>query len=164
MAEFLDKLTSYNLFNYLLPGVVFAVCASGLTGINFIQEDLVVGAFFYYFLGVVISRIGSLFIEPVLKWIKFIRFESYEDYLSASKKDDQISVLLEANNMYRTLLSTFICLLTFKAYLVLEGLIWKNLAINGWTAVFALALLFLFSYRKQTKFIASRIRKQVDGE
>lgn len=67
MKEILDKLTSYNLFNYLLPGVVFAVLASKVTRFTLIQQDLVAGAFLYYFIGLVISRFGSLILEPILK-------------------------------------------------------------------------------------------------
>ena len=49
MKELLAKLSSYNLFNYLLPGILFVVIAEELTKFSFIQEDLVLGVFVYYF-------------------------------------------------------------------------------------------------------------------
>ena len=49
MKELLDRLGSYNIFNYLLPGAVFAAIASSLTDYSFIQNDVLVGAFVYFF-------------------------------------------------------------------------------------------------------------------
>ena len=72
MKEILDKLSSYNLFNYLLPGVIFVVIANKVTHYDFIQDDIVIGAFLYYFIGMVISRFGSLAIEPILKYLSFL--------------------------------------------------------------------------------------------
>jgi len=67
MKDLLDKLSSYDIFNYLLPGVIFAVLAEKLTSFSFIKKDIILGVFLYYFIGLVISRIGSLFIEQFLK-------------------------------------------------------------------------------------------------
>ena len=67
MKELLDKLSSYNIFNYLLPGILFSVLASKTTELNLIQIDIILGVFVYYFIGLIISRIGSLIIEPILK-------------------------------------------------------------------------------------------------
>ena len=60
MDGLLDKISSYNIFNYLLPGSLFAVIADAVTDYRLIQEDIVVGLFLYYFIGLVVSRIGSL--------------------------------------------------------------------------------------------------------
>ena len=83
--EILDKLSSYNLFNYLLPGIIFVVVASNVTHYDFIQDDIVIGVFLYYFIGLVISRFGSLVIEPILKHFSFIQFADYKDFIAASK-------------------------------------------------------------------------------
>jgi hypothetical protein len=47
MLELLDEISSYNLFNYLLPGVLFAVMASKMTHYSFLGYDIVVAAFLY---------------------------------------------------------------------------------------------------------------------
>jgi hypothetical protein len=57
MKELLDKISSYNLFNYLLPGVLFATLAEYLTSYHLVQDDLVVGAFVYYFMGLVVMAV-----------------------------------------------------------------------------------------------------------
>jgi len=157
MKELLDKLTSYNLFNYLLPGVVFVALATKITHYSFVQENIVLAAFLYYFIGLVISRVGSLLIEPALRRLSFIKFAEYADFVAASKKDTKIEVLSEANNTYRTLCSLLLSLLILKGYEIIEEqLIW----LESWGVVLlivALFIMFLFSYRKQTSYITRRI-------
>jgi hypothetical protein len=158
MTELLNKLSSYNLFNYLLPGVLFAILASETTPYQFIQKDIITGVFFYYFLGLVVSRFGSLAIGPVLKGLSFIKFADYKAFVAASKKDAQIEVLSEANNTYRTLCSLFSLLLMLKLYARIEA---RLPFLRGWDATFlivSLFVMFLFAYRKQTSFIVKRIR------
>jgi len=116
MKDLLEKLSSYNIFNYLLPGIVFVVLADKVTTFRFAQQDIVLGVFLYYFIGLIVSRLGSLTIEPLLKWSKFVKFSPYADFISASKEDKSLEVLSETNNMYRTFCSLFMCLIFLKAY------------------------------------------------
>jgi hypothetical protein len=51
MKELLDKLSSYNLFNYLLPGTVFVAAARRISAHAFKDENIVVELFLYYFIG-----------------------------------------------------------------------------------------------------------------
>jgi hypothetical protein len=164
MKELLDKLSSYNLFNYLLPGVLFASLASKLTRYSFIQSDIIVGVFVYYFIGLVISRVGSLIIEPILKKSRFVKFTEYEDFIFASQQDEKIELLSEANNMYRTLCSLFLLLVVLKGYQQVE--VWVPVLANwnGITLIFMLLIMFLFAYRKQTTYITRRINKAVSSK
>ena len=164
MKELLDRLGSYNIFNYLLPGAVFAAIASSLTDYSFIQNDVLVGAFVYFFLGLIISRIGSIIIEPILKKIRFVKFSSYQDYVSASKEDEQIPRLSEVNNMYRTLASLFLCLLMLKGYEMMAS---EIAFFKEWEAgilVICLFVLFLISYRKQTAYISKRVQHNLSRD
>jgi hypothetical protein len=158
MKELIAKISSYNLFNYLFPGVVFVALSNALTTYSFVQDNLLVAAFLYYFIGLVISRFGSLVVEPLLKKLHFLRFADYDDFVSASRSDPQIEVLSEANNTYRTLCSTFLLLLLLMLYDWLA----QSLAFlrDSKTTVLLIVLLlvtFLFSYRKQTKYIKKRV-------
>lgn len=159
MKELLEKITSYNLFNYLFPGVLFAVFSKEITTYSFLQENLIIGAFVYYFIGLVVSRFGSLLVEPFLKKLSFLKFANYKEFVSASKKDPKIELLSEANNMYRTLSSLFILLLLLKIYEFIES---KFLILRDWNSyIFIVILLsiFLFSYRKQTNYIIKRVQE-----
>lgn len=158
MKEVLDKITAYNLFNYLVPGVLFAVALESLTSYSITQDNLVVGAFVYYFIGLVISRFGSIMVEPVLKKILFVEFVPYADFVVASKNDPKIELLSQDNNMYRTFVSMFVLLILAKEYDALSR-IYPILHEQSVTiAVVLLLLMFLFSYRKQTKYITDRIK------
>lgn len=158
MKEIIDKITSYNLFNYLLPGILFAVVAEKLTPFSFVQENIIIGAFVYYFIGLVISRFGSLIIEPFLKKITFLKFAPYSDFVSASKNDLKLEVLSEANNMYRTFSALFILLLLLKFYSLIQFKFTAIEAYNPYILIILLLVMFLCAYRKQTKYITNRIK------
>lgn len=161
MKELLDKISSYNLFNYLLPGVVYAVIMEYWTELTFIQENLLASAFLLYFIGLVISRLGSLIIEPILKKIGFVKFADYSDFVQVEKDDKKLEILSEANNMYRTLISLFLMILTSKAYLMIAEKNSFQGQTNMWVTSIFLFTLFLFSYRKQTSYITKRIKAKL---
>jgi hypothetical protein len=158
MKELLDKISSYNIFNYLFPGILFVVISEKFTAYSFLQDNLVIGAFVYYFIGLVISRFGSLLIEPLLRKLSFLKFANYKDFVSASKKDAKIELLLEISNMYRTLSSMFVLILLLKLYELIES---SAPILKDWSIYILLALLFvmcLFSYRKQNNYLTKRIK------
>lgn len=158
MKEILEKISSYNLFNYLLPGTLFAIILDKFTNYSLVQENLIVGAFMYYFIGLIISRFGSLIIEPLLKKMSFLKFADYKDFISASKKDAKIELFSEINNMYRTLTAMLILILTLRLYEFLDS---KLPALKDWNLFILIVLLlimFLYSYRKQTQYITKRIK------
>lgn len=162
MKDLFDKLSTYNIFNYLLPGVVFVAISDSITRYSLVQEDLLIAIFLYYFVGLVISRIGSIIIEPILKKVKFLHFSLYREYVCASEKDKLIVTLSEANNMYRTFCALFLCLLLLKLYETIAVLF---PCINEWTPIITvsgLLLLFVFSYKKQTTYISERVNNSKD--
>lgn len=162
MKDILSKISSYNLFNYLLPGIVFAVLAERTTTYKIIQSDIIVGLFLYYFCGLVISRIGSLIIEPSLKKASFVKFAPYKDYVKVSAKDPTLETLSEVNNMYRTLCALFFMLLATKAFEAMA--MFLNMSGNASAYILSVVLLVLFalSYRKQTKYITQRVEAGKD--
>ena len=157
MNELLGKLSSYNLFNYLLPGVVFVAAATAFTSYSFVQADLLIGAFVYYFTGMAISRFGSLVVEPLLKRFSFLRFANYRDFVAASKIDPKIDLLSETNNTYRSLFATLLLLAGLVGWERLEILVPALRAWAGPLLLIALLLVFLFSYKKQTSYVARRV-------
>lgn len=157
LKELLDKLSSYNIFNYLLPGIVFVVFASKLTHYSLIQPDIILGAFLYYFIGLVTSRIGSLVIEPILKRISFVKFAEYKHFVAAAKNDPKLEILSESNNSYRTLSAMFLLLIALKLYEKCSSYFPHQATWDGVTVVILLLLMFLFAYRKQTRYITQRI-------
>ena len=45
MKDLLDKLSSYNLFNYLLPGILLALAIDRFALIRVVQKDIAIGIF-----------------------------------------------------------------------------------------------------------------------
>jgi hypothetical protein len=158
MNDLLSKISSYNIFNYLLPGIVFALFTEAITSFSFVQSDLVIGVFLYYFIGLVVSRFGSLVVEPALRRVAFLKFADYGDFVVASKNDAKLELLSEVNNTYRTLCSLFILLGVLKGVELVET---HYPAIKNWNAgilLTSLFVMFLFSYRKQTQYVARRVQ------
>ena len=161
MVDLLNKISSYDLFNYLLTGIIFVILADKLTCYSFLQKDITIGLFVYYFIGLLVSRVGSLVIEPILIYISFIKFEPYKNFLLASEKDKKLELMSEINNTYRTFCSLFSILLLLKSYMWIQN---KIPTLKDWDAsiiVVLLLILFLFSYRKQTKYLTKRIKAKV---
>ena len=159
MKALLDKLTSYNVFNYLLPGVLFATAGTNLTSYTLLMDDTVAGFFVYYFYGLTISLLGSLTLEPVFRWTGFVRFAPYEDFQIAARNDEKLEVLSEQNNMCRTFSTMLLCLLFLLAvdFVARQSTPLFPPVFVSVLSMFLLFLLFSFSYRKQTQYIRSRV-------
>ncbi len=165
MAEnIVEKITRYNLFNHLLPGGVFIVIA--LYVFDFDMEkisniSLVFTLFFAYFIGMVISRIGSIVFEPILKFVRFVKFAKYNDFLEAVKMDKKIDKLSEENNVYRTYIALFAVLgFLYTAKLVFAYFCFTETQ-RELSVIALLFFLFLFAYRKQTTYIRNRVNKNL---
>lgn len=157
MKDLLDKLTSYNLFNNLLPGIIFVIFCKEFVGYNLIQENNILAAFLYYFIGMSISRFGSLVIEPVLIKLKILKYENYKSFVKTSKPDPKTEVLIEVNNTFRTVASIFFLLLITMAYELINSYIDISKHLENIILIILLLLLYLASFRKQTKYISKRI-------
>jgi hypothetical protein len=158
MKEFLEKLAPYHFFNYLLPGTLFVILAEKIANYNLYQSDIFLGLLLYYFIGLAISRFGSLVFEPVLKKAGFIVFSEYEDFLDASKKDMKIEALSEVNNMYRTLFTLFFLLILLKLYMIFEPTFKLTAGWSQYILIGILLVMFLFAYRKQSEYITNRVK------
>ena len=162
MDDLISKLSSYNILNYLFPGVLFVVLLNKTTDLNLIQESLFEGVFLYYFIGMLINRFGSLVIEPIMK--KIVVFEAPERFKQASKIDPKIDIYSETNNMFRSIASVLLLLLAFILLdkfnaLILWHIWWVKLLI---IAVFFVTL--VLSYKKQCETIVSRIKIALNSE
>ena len=157
MSDFMAKLSSYELLNYLLTGMVFVALTSYFTSFNFVQGNVLFAVFVYYLIGMLISRVGSLIVEPILKKSGFVRFAPYKDFIAASAKDSKLETLSEANNIYRSLLAACMCVLLLRLLEAVER--WRPAisVANSWVLLLAILLILLFSYRKQTRYVRQRV-------
>ena len=103
IKNLVEKISSYDILNNLFPGVIFCSIVERTTRITFSTGEIWEDLFLYYFAGMIISRIGSIFIEKILKSIKvrnkktkekdkFLKFAPYGDYIEASEANSFIKV------------------------------------------------------------------------
>lgn len=163
MNEILSKISSYNLLNYLLPGAVFSVVAE-LFGLVPAPAEIIEKLIWFYFIGMVISRLGSLVLEPLLKKIAFVKYSDYADYLNACQADGKLEVMVEASNTYRTLASAFAALVLCFCWISLADYFAVSTNAQGGLAVLLLFILFVVSFQKQASFITKRVERIRDQQ
>lgn len=173
LAQIVEKISSYNIVNNLYPGILFVYVLKIMFGTNLLSNNWFENLIVFYFVGMVLSRIGSIIIEPVMKKIKIIKYAPYQDYVKASSIDPLVDTLSETNNTYRTLLSTFICAFVYKLGVSINEVCLKNKITflqenKDWILLTLLILLFVFSYVKQTSYVRKRVesvlkRKNIDN-
>jgi hypothetical protein len=163
MNEWLTKISSYNILNNLFPGAIFCFIGSNITNYNLIPQDVVSALFFYYFIGMIISRIGSLVVERFLRRTRIVNFVCYNDYIKASRKDTFLKIMSETNNIYRTIISLVLSLVAIKAYSSIEQIYCVYSIIKYIICAVLLLIIFVLAYRKQTNMIRERVNSQISN-
>lgn len=157
MDKLIEKISSYHLLNFIISGAIFSLFFSKYFEISLNDFETIEKLISFYFIGLVISRIGSIVFESLfIKW-KIVTYAPSKDYVFAERKDDKLVVLLEMNNLFRTIMTMlFLILLCFVgrhigSYIAVskEVIVILTLCI--------LCILFALSYRKQTTAIRKRV-------
>lgn len=118
--------------------------------------------FMGYFAGQVISRLGSIIIEPWFNKWKIVKYAPYSDFLKAEKVDEKIPELLADNNMYRTFVAVFMLIVLLEIAHLIPAV--DEFMHSEWIVLVLLVgllLLYIFSFRKQTGYIRKRVEKVV---
>ena len=157
MQAILEKLSAYNIFSYLLPGLLFVSLGERLTSFSLIQRSWIVGIVLYYFIGLVISRVGSLIVTPILERVGFVKEAPFEDYVEASASDSRIGVLSTRNNLFRTLCAMVMMLIGLKIGEKVIGILPWGADVYDFIMLVGLFTLLLFSYRKQAQEVVRRV-------
>ena len=166
----IEKISSYEIFNNIIPGVIYSVFTEKLTEFHILTENIFINMVLLYFVVLVIGRIGSIFIIgwcfKKLGWKSFLNFAPYSDYIYAESKDEKgrIRNLVIISNMYKAFASLFVCLILT----IIVNSVWPVILANKCYKILAfimffalLSILFIFSYRKQTNYITKRIKSIV---
>ena len=151
MDSLLSLLNEYELFNNIFPGIIFLYFSNLQNYIPILNKiDIYEKLFLYYFIGLIISRIGSLFLEPLFKKLEIIKFADYSKFLKAEEKDSKIHMLVLVNNMYRSFCVVF--LFSFFWLIYKNDFLFSTLLLRLLIILF-LFFLFIYSYKKQTEYI-----------
>jgi hypothetical protein len=162
MSELVSKISSYNLFNYLLPWVILIGLLNHTTSYHIPDENLLILWFVAYFIWLIVSRIWSIIVEPLCKQTKIIQFETHDNYIDACKKDEKIEILSEQNNMFRTIISMLVTFSAIKLYDIISSYCLILDIIAPYITIILLIIMFLIAYRKQTSYITKRINRVLE--
>ena len=157
MEKFVEKISSFHILTNLVPGTVFCILVSKFTSFTVPTGASIADYFSFYFIGILISRFSSIFIEPLCKKLKIVEYVPYSKFLAAEKIDKKITELSEANSLYRSLLSSAVLFSVMYLYEVLESKLSFLFAIKVPVLCIAMIVLFTLSYRKQTLLICKRV-------
>lgn len=157
------KIPLYNILNMFLTGFVFLagiIILYPVTLIEVVTEEVFIKLSTVpeiilllclisssYEIGLILNRVGSVVIEPVLIKLKIIRFsENYSVYAGASKKTPMLNTISREYALSRTSVVEFLILS-----------IW-SICIGKWllsVCYLVIATIFLFSCRKHSAKIAT---------
>lgn len=173
LKQIADKISSYNIFNNLYPGIVFCYLLKFMFNINILSDNWFERLIIFYFTGMGLSRFGSLIIEPLMKKIKIrqkalLWYAPYKDYEIASNSDKLIPILSEVNNTYRTLVACFACAIVVKLLIMINDKFIQLeynilLEFKDWLILFFFLSLFAISYVKQTGYVRRRVESLFEG-
>ena len=147
MEYILNLLLPFELFNNLFPGVIFIYFLKQYE----VYESLLIA----YFAGLLINRMASLFLEPILKALHFFdlfKISNYPEFLQGRKSNDRIKIPIQINNMYRAYLLIFLLLL-FLIMLKITSIKDFYFYKKGITSLLFLIYIFAHSYIKQIRSI-----------
>lgn len=159
MENWLNRLSSYNILNFLIPGVLFLLLLDTSEIVPIIDKGSILLILFGgYFVGMVLSRIGSILIEPWFKKWKIVKYSEYKDYLIAESTDPKIQSLLSESNMLRTFVAMLLLFLLLYGVCLIDAVKeWLRTPTAIFIILFLLFILFVFSYRKQASYIRKRV-------
>ena len=166
--KLIEKISSYNIFNNLLPGIIFCYIVEKTTRLTFQTGEVWEKIFIYYFVGMIINRIGSIFVEPMLKSLKtkkkkkFLEFAPYSDYIEASENSPFIKTLNETNNTYRTFIAMMLTIMVIKVCDLIGNFITIDKNIIFFIVWLVITALFIYSYKKQTDYIRKRVENYIN--
>lgn len=156
--QLIDKLSQYSFLTNILPGAVLIIVLKYIVGYDIIIDGnwFLTGVMFY-FAGMVCNRCSSLLIKPLLEALHIVKSLPYKTYIEGEKKDKKIITLNTDNNAYRTYIAVF-CI-SLLAYFYRRILCQIDFFVDYQYVILIILLivLFVFSYRKQTKYIRERI-------
>lgn len=148
LIKLLGKFSKYELLNNLIPGVALSYILTAI-GYHVWGDNWVVNIVVSYFVGMICSRFSSLCIEePFKKW-GWINWREYEQYNKAKSQRPFIALLQENANMYRSLAGAFVLALLAVGYSKIRYCSVCLHDIELPVLILLLALLYIFSYRKQ---------------
>lgn len=156
MKDVFNKISSYNILNYLIPGAIFWYLCPKFCGVSLPVDNIVGELVGFYFVGMIIYCIGSIIIEPLFRKLKIIRFSKYSLFVQASIKDTKLETLSESNNTFRTMIALCMSLALVKIYLIFTS------SVEPWIMIAVLFFFFSIVYIKRSIYVSNRVTTVIE--
>lgn len=150
MEALITKISEYEIPNNLFPGVICCYLLKTVFNFDLMTDNDLENIFIWYAVCILIGRIGSLLVEPVLK--KIITFVKYEDYKKAIKINQDIEKISWKANTYRSLLALSLVMLIIS--FVCSFYYCTNIEI---VVCIIMSVIFSLSYRKQVLYVVKGV-------
>lgn len=154
VSSLFNKLSAYNLLSLMLPGASSLGIMKFLFAIDIkVDENIWWFLLASYVVGIVISRMGSLLIEELIKKLGIIEDYQVSDYILRRKEDDFVETLLSFANLYRSFCILSIC------FLIITLIKGYNFCTywHYYTLELCLGILFGCSFCKQYRYFIESI-------
>ena len=157
VAKLVEKISTYQILNYMIPGSVLCLLLKYFVGYDLLTFSVIENIVVVYFVGMVNSRLSSLVLKPLLKKTKVINEADHKEFIIAEKEDAKLTLLSDMNNSFRSIANAMLILLLayiIKHISVIETFVLENI---NWIAIVSLLILFILSYRRQTEYVKERV-------
>ncbi|MBP9843041.1 MAG: hypothetical protein KBC62_03485 [Candidatus Pacebacteria bacterium] len=159
-------ISSHNLINYFVPGVLFVHLLKNVTNYNFWPTDLLTSVIIYYIAGVVVNRFGSIYVKKFLRPLMISKEHPdkgirYENYVNAKIADPEIKEIVQMSDLYKTILAIMILvpiIMFFEKIMSESATLYKYSELIIFLFFF---LLFFKSYVAQDEYVEKRISNYV---
>jgi hypothetical protein len=152
-----EKLDAYDVVANLVPGAALTYALHFSKFPTPAPTDWAAFLLVAFVAGVTTNRLGSLLVDPFLRWGKFLNEKNYDDFVSSEKADSKLETLVANHGLSRTFFTAgFI-------YLILIGVShWFPSLASSDQLVFVMfviagMIVFLFAFKKEDGYIHTRI-------
>ena len=159
MGSFTEKLSPYDFINNLFPGVLVLAFMAWSLNLSFTADGVISIVVYFcivYFVGIIMSRLGSLVLEPIFRKTRIAKW--HKNYYVGERNDPKIPILLRDLNMYRSLaVSSLFCCLISPVAVFITKTISCCMCLEAMLVLFIVAVIFTCSYGKQSRLIYRRV-------
>ena len=157
MDKIFESLNHYDIVTCLIPGIVFCQLIDWLYGTKFIEENTITLMIISYVFGIIVSRIGSIIIEPLCKVSKIIVMADYEQWRKAASQCEEVKTLTTKSTVYRSWVALMLIQIILLLIFPLSDFASNIGKCYLFFGQFIVLILLILSYRKQIDYVCKRV-------
>jgi hypothetical protein len=162
------SISSFNLINFFVPGVLFIFILNKTTNLLNLPQDTTTLIILYYIAGIAVNRFGSLYIRKMLKFFSLIketedahRGQRYENYIDAKRYDHELKEITQMSDLYKTFIAVIFLSVAFNIYEEIRSCCAILVQYEYLIFTLLILLLALKSYIVQDDYIQKRVARFV---